>query len=132
MRRVNQQGINEIRQFLAHNHKLGGDHFSPSMLDAWAADAEFQEGEGNGPRIEIVSHDSTSGATVTYTISDAGMRSVVYLDGREYDEAAVVALMDDEIRERLHAERAPCAPQEFLDAYVVEHEAKFGAQFAVA
>jgi len=70
---VNQIGLNEIRQFLADNHKLGGNHFTREMLQAWAVDAEFQLSEGNSASIEIRSFDSVSGATVEYTISDAGL-----------------------------------------------------------
>ena len=131
MKRVNQQGISEIREFLAANHKLGGDHFSASMLDAWASDAEFQVGEGNPARIEIPAADSVRGWAVEYTISPAGLRTVVYVDGREHDYAAVVSLMDDEIRERLHAELSPCDEQQFFDAYAAAHEEKFGQIFGV-
>lgn len=73
---VNETGLNEIKQFLADNHRLGGDHFTNDMLRAWAADAEFQLGEGNEASIEIRSWDSVSGNTTTYTISDAGLDGV--------------------------------------------------------
>ena len=42
---VNDTGLAEIQEFLADNHKLGGDHFTADMLRAWAADAEFQLAE---------------------------------------------------------------------------------------
>jgi hypothetical protein len=70
---VNAQGKKEIREFLASHHKLGGDHFTDSMIAAWAADAEFQLTEGNPAMIEIRSFDAVSGHTETFTISDAGM-----------------------------------------------------------
>ena len=70
---VNAAGLAEIQEFLADNHKLGGDHFTADMLRAWAADAEFQLAEGNSPTIEIKSRDTLSGHTETYTISDAGL-----------------------------------------------------------
>lgn len=70
---VNEEGLREIKSFLAKNHKLGGDHFTPDMLRAWAADAEFQLGEGNDASIEIKSFDSVSGHTETYTLSAAGV-----------------------------------------------------------
>lgn len=70
---VNKAGTQEIRQFLADKHKLGGDHFDESMIHAWAADAEFQLGEGNPASIEIRSFDSISGRTENYTITDAGL-----------------------------------------------------------
>lgn len=70
---VNEKGLAEIHQFLAEKHKLGGEHFDRAMLRAWAADAEFQLGEGNPARIEIRSFDSVSGHTEDYTISDEGL-----------------------------------------------------------
>ena len=73
---INDRGIEEIKQFLADNHKKGGDHFSPCMLRAWASEAEFQLGEGNPPTIEIRSWDSIHGCTQTYTISDDGLYTV--------------------------------------------------------
>ena len=42
-----------------------------------------------------------------------------------------VNMMDDEIREALHRELAPCTDEEFLTAYMVEHEKKFGEEFNI-
>ena len=36
------------------------------------------------------------------------------------DLSNIATYMDDEIRERLHSEIAPCDPEEFLDAYIRE------------
>lgn len=72
---VNDIGLAEIREFLAANHKKEG--FTDDMIRAWAADAEFQLGEGNPASIEIKSWDCIHGRTVEYTISDDG------LDARE-------------------------------------------------
>lgn len=44
----------------------------------------------------------------------------------EIDFAAAVEMMDDEIRERIHAEIAPCTEQEFFDAYAAAHKEQFG------
>lgn len=74
---VNEQGLNEIKEFLAANHKKGGDHFTRDMLQAWAADAEFQLSEGNPATIEIKSWDSIHGYTQGYCISDAGLDAQV-------------------------------------------------------
>lgn len=74
---VNAIGLAEIAAFLAENHKLGGDHFTPDMLSAWAADAEFSLAEGNGAVIELAARDSLRGVTQTFEISDAGMDSQV-------------------------------------------------------
>lgn len=55
----------------------------------------------------------------------------VMLNGSEIDFEAAVNMMDDEIREELHAELAPCGNQEFLDAYVERHAQKYGEDFQV-
>lgn len=55
----------------------------------------------------------------------------VLLDGEEISFNAAVALMDDDIREELHRELAPCGNQEFLDAYVKAHHDKYGEDFIV-
>lgn len=39
---------------------------------------------------------------------------------------AAVNFMDDELREQLHIELAPCTPQVFFDAYVKAHAEKYG------
>lgn len=70
---VNEHGLNEIKEFLAANHKNGGDHFTRDMLQAWAADAEFQLSEGNSATIEIRAHDCIHSYTMEYRISDAGL-----------------------------------------------------------
>lgn len=74
---VNALGLQEIRTFLANNHKKGSDHFTEAMIRAWAADAEDSLDSGSLPIIEIRSFDSISGHTVTYQISDAGVDSEV-------------------------------------------------------
>lgn len=56
----------------------------------------------------------------------------VMLNGSVVDFDTCVNLMDDEIREELHAAMAPCTEQEFLDAYVIAHAQKFdGEQFEI-
>lgn len=70
---VNDNGLDQIHQFLAEHHKKGGDHFDRDMLRAWAADAEFQLAEGNPASIELRSWDAVSGHTETFTISEEGM-----------------------------------------------------------
>lgn len=55
----------------------------------------------------------------------------VMLNGEMVDFDAAVNLMDDEIREAVHADIAPCTDQEFMDEYVKRHEAKYGEEFKV-
>lgn len=49
-------------------------------------------------------------------------------DGRTVDYAAAVELMDDDLREQLHMEMAPCSNQEFYGAYVKAHAAKYNGE----
>ncbi len=56
----------------------------------------------------------------------------VTLDGKEVDFDAAINLMDDTIREDVHAALAPCSKQEFLDACVDRYEMKYGEPFQVA
>lgn len=44
---------------------------------------------------------------------------------------AAVMLMDDEIREKLHNDMSPCTDLEFLEAYMIEHEKKYGVEFVI-
>lgn len=59
-------------------------------------------------------------------------RTVVNKYGTEVDYEVAVTMMDDEIREQLHAELAPCTEQEFFDAYAVAHEEKFEEEWELA
>jgi hypothetical protein len=59
------------------------------------------------------------------------MKTTVTLNDQSIDFSAAAALMDDEIRERLQAELAPCSDQVFIDAYAQAHEATFGEVFCV-
>jgi hypothetical protein len=55
----------------------------------------------------------------------------VTVNEQEFDFDAVVNLMDDDIREQLHADMAPCEDQDFVDAYTIAHQEKFGEEFVV-
>lgn len=57
--------------------------------------------------------------------------TTVILNNQTVDFDACVSLMDDDIREQVHAELAPCTEQEFLDAYCELHAEKYGEQFQV-
>ena len=70
---INDRGIQEIYNFLSERSKMEKDHFTHSMLQAWANDAEFQLSEGNPPSIELKSWETVSGKTEEMTISSAGV-----------------------------------------------------------
>lgn len=47
--------------------------------------------------------------------------------GASIDYTAAVELMDDDIREAVAADLAPCTDQEFFAEYCKRHAAKYGA-----
>lgn len=49
-------------------------------------------------------------------------------DGHLVYYAAAVELMDDDLREQLHMELAPCTNQGFYDAYVKAHAERFNGE----
>lgn len=51
--------------------------------------------------------------------------------GEEMDYEAAVMLMDDDIREELHREIAPCTDEEFLNEYAERHFEKYGEEFTI-
>ena len=60
------------------------------------------------------------------------MKNIIYvknLSGTELDYDSAVTYMDDEIREDLHAELAPCGEQEFFTAYENAHIEKHGEEW---
>ena len=54
---------------------------------------------------------------------------VINAHGKEIDFDAAVNIMDDDLREKIHAELAPCTDQEFFDAYAKAHLKKFSEEF---
>lgn len=52
--------------------------------------------------------------------------------GVEVDFEVAVMYMDDEIREEIHNEIAPCTDQEFFDEYAKRHEEKFAEEWEMA
>lgn len=51
---------------------------------------------------------------------------IITPSGREYLYDLLVGMMDDDIREEIHHEMAPCSPQAFADAYAERHDDKYG------
>ena len=61
------------------------------------------------------------------------MRKIVVNEyGVEVDFEAAVMYMDDDIREEIHNELAPCTEQEFFDEYSKRHVGKFGEAWEMA
>ena len=55
------------------------------------------------------------------------MKVTIY--GNEMDFETLVELMDNEIREKIHNEIAPCTEQVFIERYMKEHKKKYGEKF---
>lgn len=55
----------------------------------------------------------------------------VDLGGHCYTWETIVNYMDDEIREQLHNELAPCTEEAFLEAYLEKHLEKYGKAFEI-
>ena len=53
-------------------------------------------------------------------------KMVINKNGKELHFNATIQFMDDEIREKLHREIAPCTKQKFFTAYEEAHKERFG------
>lgn len=60
------------------------------------------------------------------------IKTVAAEEDEEINFEAAVHLMDDELREELHMNLAPCSDQEFFDAYSEAHKRKLGEEFECA
>lgn len=60
------------------------------------------------------------------------MRTVVNEYGTEINYEVAESMMDDELRETIHRELAPCTEQEFFDEYAKRHEESFGEEWEFA
>ena len=57
---------------------------------------------------------------------------VLNMNGKEIYYEQAVELMDDELREELCMELAPCSEQEFFTAYEKAYEAKYGEEWELS
>lgn len=64
-----------------------------------------------------------------YIKEEIKMNAKEIIENGYYD--AAVNLMDDETREDLHRELAPCSDEEFLTAYMIRHKEKYGEDFMI-
>ena len=55
------------------------------------------------------------------------MTMVINSNGTSIDYDAAVELMDNDLREEVAADPAPCTEQEFFTEYCKQHAVKFGA-----
>ena len=57
---------------------------------------------------------------------------VINMNGTAIDFETAVYMMDDELRESIHAELSPCTEQEFFTAYEKAHTAKYGEEWELS
>lgn len=93
--------------------------FSPAEADLWEH-IQSQPNKQGYIKSLIRADMKGAGKMVKVMLND----EVVYFE-------SCVALMDDEIREELHRELAPCTEQEFLDAYIKRHHEKYNEDFTI-
>ena len=55
----------------------------------------------------------------------------VLLNGEPVDFEECAMRMDDDLREEIHEDMAPCGEQAFLDEYIRRHTEKFGEEFTI-
>ena len=60
------------------------------------------------------------------------MKKVINVNGTEIDFDVAVNMMDDELREQIHDDIAPCTYQEFFSAYEKAHFDKFGEEWELS
>lgn len=68
-------------------------------------------------------------------ITEAQAESIITVTNKSNKKIvwdAAVMLMDEDIRETLHNEMAPCTEQEFFSAYEIAHEAKYGEEWGLS
>lgn len=70
--RINNRGLEQIAEALGQHHRLGRDHFTSPMLNAWAAEAERSFDNGGACTFEIRGFDSVTGRPVEVTIAPDG------------------------------------------------------------
>ena len=116
----------------------GYDHFDgefPTLEEAtraaddrwsWMTAAEQARRETYVTVAQIPDDIEIGAAEALMWVFDDGQEEgdIVYGDSFRFDVAA--SLMDDEVREAVHAEMAPCSNQEFFDAYCISHRELFG------
>ena len=58
--------------------------------------------------------------------------NVINTNGTTIDFETAVYMMDDELRESIHAELSPCTEQEFFTAYEKAHADKYGEEWELS
>ena len=77
-------------------------------------------------------YQAANRVTKAYQAALIASNLVINPYGLEIDWDAAGVLMDDDIREEVHAELAPCTPQAFFDRYCQLHEERYGEPWELA
>lgn len=77
-------------------------------------------------------YQAANRVTKAYRAALIASNLVINPYGLEIDWDAAGALMDDDIREEVHAELAPCTPQAFFDRYCQLHAERYGEPWELA
>lgn len=77
-------------------------------------------------------HQAANRVIKAYRAALIASNLVINPYGLEIDWDAAGALMDDDIREEVHAELAPCTPQAFFDRYCQLHAERYGEPWELA
>ena len=72
---INAAGLKEIAEFLRESSTISNP--GADQIAAFARDAEFQLAEGNGASIELAARQSLTNRPVTFTVSDAGIDTLM-------------------------------------------------------
>lgn len=90
--------------------------------------SDFYVLESENPDKESENHFDGNYA---YVIKVNNRTVVMTKDDSIVDYDIAVNLMDDDIRESVHSDLAPCTNQEFFDEYCKRHFDKFGKEFQI-
>jgi hypothetical protein len=91
---------------------------NPEFIDLWGADAN-SETVLTADDIEMIAHGWEKPVELI----------IDQLIPENYP--AAVSLMDDEIREAVHDDLAPCSDARFLWEYCKRHQEKYGESFSI-
>ena len=106
--------------------KVTSRHFGDFIADDFSVDDD-----GNETKTGTLIVTANEIKNAVHEATGKAFDAVAYdEDEIDYFEAAA-ELMDDEIREQIHADLAPCTEEEFLAEYCRRHEKKYGEQFEI-
>lgn len=102
-----------------------------ATCDSYDKAAELCAGLSTGKNdYEGVCANQNFSAAYFYRVKEVPVIKFIDANGESQDYEAAVNLMDDDLREEVHADLAPCTDQQFIEEYARRHEQRFGEPFA--